>query len=163
MWDAVDSIVLSSCTTGEQKRQLDVVDIDNQLTEEDKDKLLNSDDFGAAQKFIDQKYAFSDATIDELFGRLTELEEQHKGMLKIERSVKELNELFQELNTLVIEQQDLIDSIDQNVTETKELVQSGTKHLERAEKHQTKTRKIMLCAFLCCLIILIILVIALAS
>merc|ERR1712129_687241 len=114
---------------GQQRRQLDLVDVDDSLSEEDKDKLINSDDFGASQKFIDQKYALSDATSDQLLGRLTELEEQHNGMLKIERSVKELNELFQELNILIIEQQDLIDNVDQNVAETRNLVQSATNNL----------------------------------
>merc|ERR1711920_129054 len=105
----------------------------------------------------------SDATSDQLLGRLTELEEQHNGMLKIERSVKELNELFQELNILVIEQQDLIDNVESNVTETKELVQSGTKHLTAAEGHQKRTRKMALCAIICCLLILIIIIIVLVA
>lgn len=137
-----------------------MVDVDNTLSEEDKNKLLNSDDPGAVQKFLSQKYALTDATNDELLNRLTDLEQQHNGLLKIERSVQELNQLFNELNVLVIEQQDLIDHIDNKVVETKELVQSGTKHLEKAEDHQKKTRKMMLIGFICCLIILIIIIIA---
>merc|ERR1712154_130876 len=124
---------------------------------------MNSDDFVAVQQFIDQKYALTDASNDELLDRLHNLEEQNKGLRKIETSVKELQELFNELNILVIEQQDLIDSVDQNVVETKELVQSGTQHLEIAEKHQKRTRKMMLCGIICCLIILIIIIISVSA
>lgn len=144
-------------------RQLDLVDVDNTLSTEDKNKLLNSDDPGAVQKFLSQKYALTDATNDELINRLNDLEEQHNGLLKIERSVQELNALFNELNILIIEQQDLIDNIDQNVVETKEKVQSGTKHLLKAEAHQKRTRKMMLIGCVCCLIILIIIIISATS
>eukprot|EP01084_Bolivina_argentea_P308517 533503_1 len=154
-WDAT--------VKNEQIRQLSVVDLNNTLTEEDKNKLLNSDDFLAVQKFIDEKYKLTDASNDELLNRLTDLEKQHNGLIKIEESVKELKTLFNELNILVIEQQDLIDSVEHNVVETKELVKSGTKHLEKAEKHQKKTRKMMLCGIICCIIILLIIIIAVAT
>ena len=63
----------------------------------------------------------------------------------------------------VIEQQDLIDSIEQNVIETKDKVQSGTKHLVEAEKHQKKTRKMMLIAAIYCIVTLLIIIISVTA
>ena len=148
---------------GEQIRQLEIVDVNHTLTEQDKDKLVNSDDPSAVSKFLEQKYVLSDATNEQLLSRLTSLEQQHDGLLKIERSVQELNQLFNELNILVIEQQDLIDNIEQNVVETKQLVESGTHHLEVAERHQKCTRKYMLIGCICCFIILMIIIISAVS
>eukprot|EP01083_Nonionella_stella_P141855 437797_1 len=152
-----------SVVRGEQIRQLDIVDVNKELSEQDKNELLDSDDPKAVQKFIDQKYALTEAPSDILLQRVVSLEQTHAGMLKIERGVRELRDLFNELNILIIEQQDLIDHVDSNVQETKTLVQAGTKHLETAEQHQKKTRKMMLIGSICCLIILLILVISLTS
>ena len=150
------------CTcTAEQVRQLDIVDTDNMLSADDKDRLINAEDFGAVQQFLDQKYALSDATNDELVSRLTDLEHQHDGLLKIERSVRELNALFTELNVLVIGQQDLIDSVEDNVVSAKEQVKAGTRHLEIAERHQKKTRKMMVIGIVCCVVVLLIVILIL--
>eukprot|EP00486_Rosalina_sp_Unknown_P002650 CAMPEP_0201574816 /NCGR_PEP_ID=MMETSP0190_2-20130828/19556_1 /ASSEMBLY_ACC=CAM_ASM_000263 /TAXON_ID=37353 /ORGANISM="Rosalina sp." /LENGTH=249 /DNA_ID=CAMNT_0048003595 /DNA_START=138 /DNA_END=887 /DNA_ORIENTATION=+ len=82
------------------------------------------------------------------------LEEQNKAVVKIADDVKELNEAFTDLNTLVNEQQEDIDHVEQNVVQAKESVQSGTKHLETAEKHQISARKKQCCILIGCIIIL---------
>jgi len=144
----------------EQLRQLDIVDVDHTLSAQEKRNLVESEDPKAVQQFLSQRYALTDATNDQLLDRLTDLEKQNDGMKKIERSIHELHELFNELNILIIEQQDLIDSIDQNVVDTKDNVTSGTKHLGKAEQHQKQTRKMMLIGVICCLVILVIIIIA---
>ena len=68
--------------------------------------------------------------------------------------MKELNEAFTDLNTLVSEQQEDIDHIEQNVVEAKESVQQGTKHLETAEKHQISARKKQCMLLICCIVLL---------
>ena len=60
------------------------------------------------------------------------------------------------MHTLVSEQQEQIDHVEQNVVAAKESVQSGTKHLETAEKHQISARKKQCCILICCIILLVI-------
>jgi len=57
---------------------------------------------------------------------------------------------------MITEQQELLDNISYNVTQTKDYVQSGVKHLEAAEQHQKTSRKLQLCLGVCVIVILII-------
>merc|ERR1712129_533800 len=98
-----------------------------------------------------------------LVDRLAELEDRHQGMLKIEKSIKELQEMGMELNVLVTEQQELLDHITHNVEETRDSVKSAPKHLQKAEETQKCSRKLQLWACCCCLIILVILLISLGA
>merc|ERR1712154_385963 len=87
------------------------------------------------------------------------LEEQNRAVVKIAEDVTELKEAFTDLNTLVAEQGDMIDHIEQNTEIAKDQVASGTVHLQKAEKNQISARKKQL-IILCCCMILIILVFA---
>ena len=89
------------------------------------------------------------------------MENQHDGLMQIEQSVQELNALFTELNMLVIEQQTVIDSVEQNVIETKQLVERGTAHLRIAEKSQKRSREMMMIGVVCCVVILLIVILVL--
>eukprot|EP00484_Ammonia_sp_Unknown_P018232 CAMPEP_0197034514 /NCGR_PEP_ID=MMETSP1384-20130603/12607_1 /TAXON_ID=29189 /ORGANISM="Ammonia sp." /LENGTH=338 /DNA_ID=CAMNT_0042464457 /DNA_START=34 /DNA_END=1050 /DNA_ORIENTATION=- len=147
----------NSALRSAQGRLIDTVD-DNKLSEQDKDEMLN--DFDRAEAFLQEQFQISD-TSDALMDRLAELEDRHQGMIKIEKSIKELQEMWMELNVLITEQQEQLDHIAKNVEETRDYVKSATKHLGEAEKHQKKSRKLQLYACACCIIILVILLIAL--
>jgi len=142
-----------------QRRQIDVLD-DNKLSEQDKEELIN--DYDKAEVFIQEQFQMHEAS-DALVDRLAELEDRHQGMLKIEKSIKELQEMWMELNVLVTEQQEMLDHISRNVEETRDYVKSATKHLQKAEENQKCSRKLQLWACCCCLIILIILLIAMGA
>jgi len=135
-----------------QNRQLDIVS-DKKLSPQDKEELLENP--GQAQRYLQQQLnlEISDAMMD----RIVELEERYEGMLRIEQSIRELQELWQELYIMITEQQELLDNISYNVTQTKDYVQSGVKHLEKAEEHQKTSRKLQLCLGVCLIIIAVIL------
>jgi len=134
-----------------QNRQLDIVS-DKKLSSQEKEQLLENP--GEAQRYLQQQLnlEISDAMMD----RIVELEERYEGMLRIEQSIRELQELWQELYIMITEQQELLDNISYNVTQTKDYVQSGVHHLEAAEQHQKTSRKLQLCLGICVIVILII-------
>ncbi len=55
--------------------------------------------------------------------------------------IHELNEIYKELNQLVIMQGSLLDRIDYNIEESVAQVQKGDVKIEEAEKWQKKTSK----------------------
>jgi syntaxin 16 len=63
-------------------------------------------------------------------------EERDQEFQNILNNIKSLHEMFQDLNTLVIEQGTMLDRIDHNMTVTHERVVQGRKQLEKAQKHQ---------------------------
>merc|ERR1739842_130379 len=136
-----------------QKRHIDILD-DGKLTEQDKEEMVN--DYDRAEAFIQEQFQMVEAS-DALIDRLAELEDRHQGMLKIEKSIKELQEMWMELNVLVTEQGEMLDQISRNVEETRDYVKSATKHLQKAEEKQKCSRKLQLWACCCCLVILVIL------
>merc|ERR1712228_218693 len=83
-----------------QKRHIDILD-DNKLSEAEKDEMVN--DYERAEAFIQEQFQMVEAS-DALIDRLAELEDRHQGKLKIEKSIKELQEMWMELNVLVTEQ-----------------------------------------------------------
>jgi len=134
-----------------QNRQLDIVS-EKRLTQQQKEELLENP--GEAQRYLQQQLNLEIS--DQMLTRIAELEERYEGMLRIEQSLRELQELWQELNTLITEQQELLDNISYNVVQTRDYVESGVKHLKKAEEHQKSYRKYQLCLALCLVIILII-------
>eukprot|EP01084_Bolivina_argentea_P280833 480341_1 len=77
-----------------QKRHIDILD-DNKLTEQEKEDMVN--DYDRAEAFIQEQFQMVE-TSDALMARLADLEDRHQGMMKIEKSIKELQEMWMELN-----------------------------------------------------------------
>ena len=68
--------------------------------------------------------------------------------------MKLLQESFQDLNTLVEDQQIDIDHIEKNVVQAKDQVESGTQQIEIAERHQKSARKKQCMILICCIVII---------
>ena len=67
--------------------------------------------------------------------QLTELENRHDELLKLEQSLVELNGLFLELCELVTQQGDMVDHIEMSVANAKEYVSALT--------HRTKITQLL--------------------
>ena len=87
--------------------------------------------------------------------------DRHDEFLKLERSIREVRELFVELGALVTQQGELINNIAHNVDQATDKVEHGRKQLADAERHQRSARrKKMICAIiLFCVIVIVLLVI----
>lgn len=92
------------------RRQLKMVD--TSLSDEDIEKVISSGQ--SAQQFIQQVLIS-----DDLAGVVEDIEERHQGILKLERQVNEVFELFRDLAVLVDMQQESLDVISTNITQAK--------------------------------------------
>ena len=89
------------------------------------------------------------------------LSDRHDEFLKLERSIREVHDLFVELGALVTQQGDLVNNIAYNVEQAESKVEKGRKQLSDAERHQRSARRKKLICFtiLSCVIIIVVLVI----
>jgi len=77
--------------------------------------------------------------LDEVDQRL--IEEQNQDIKNIESDLQALNELFVDVNTLVVEQGEQLNVVETNVTSADIQVQKGTEELTVADKFQKSARK----------------------
>lgn len=66
------------------------------------------------------------------------IEEQGKEIDKIEENMKEVNEMFYDINMLVKEQRFMVDNIESHIENTVENVDEGVENIRQAEKSQEK-------------------------
>ncbi|XP_060563518.1 syntaxin-1A homolog isoform X2 [Ruditapes philippinarum] len=76
---------------------------------------------------------------------LREIEARDAEIKKIENSVVQVNQLFKEINALVMEQGEKIDNIEKHVNAASVDVESGNVQLKQAREHQSKARKKKIC------------------
>ncbi|RKO83986.1 t-SNARE, partial [Blyttiomyces helicus] len=87
---------------------------------------------------------------------LGDMQNRHNELLRIEQSVEQLFNLFQEMQALLDAQQQTIDTIDSHVENTFENVQEGSKELSSAIVSAKSSRKTARWICLCVLVLLII-------
>lgn len=85
------------------------------------------------------------------------VEGRHRELLKIENSVNELHQLFSDMAALVNAQGEYIDNIESNVAQSSEFVVQANKDLAGALRRKNRNRK---CAFISCIILMILIAIA---
>eukprot|EP00939_MAST-03C_sp_MAST-3C-sp1_P005129 g5129.t1 len=88
------------------------------------------------------------------------LTRRDKDISRIARSIAELAEMFQEMNTIVVEQGTMLDRIDYNMDVVVEKTRKGVFQLEQAEEQQKSNRALKCIAILLCLIFFLIVVYA---
>jgi len=87
-----------------------------------------------------QQQALSDLKeLDEVDQRL--IEEQNMDIKNIESDLQALNELFVDVNNLVVEQGEVLNDVEKNVVSSDIHVQQGTEELVVANKYQKSARK----------------------
>lgn len=79
-----------------------------------------------------------------------ELEARHSDILKLEREIRSVQELFVNLSILVNVQGDHLDVIEQHIKNSVDAVENGEKNIIVAEKYQSSARKRQ-----CCIVVII--------
>jgi len=96
---------------------------------------------------------FADVGLVAINQSIQEHEQRYQAIEKIADDAVQLKEAFDDLNTLVTDQQGDIDRLEVNVNQTKDRVEAGTQELKKAEGHQRTARK-MQCYILICVLII---------
>lgn len=131
-----------------QRRKITQI-ADGKLSEEKITKIIEE---GNAQQFIQE------AMSEELSDVIASLEERHKSILHLERSVREVQELFVNLATLVNFNQDLVDSIETHIHNAKQSVVKAEVNLIDAEKEQASDNKKKCCILGIIIVILVVII-----
>jgi len=72
---------------------------------------------------------------------LADVTARHDDIIKLEKSLRELHDLFLEMAILIENQGEIVDRIETQVTNTRDWVEKGRENLRQAETMQTKARK----------------------
>ena len=81
---------------------------------------------------------YSQVEIQELLTLDQQAQEQNNEVQAILASVKELHEMFTEMNDLIMEQGTVLDRIDYNLTSAVKKLDKGNEQLKKAREHQKK-------------------------
>lgn len=107
--------------------------------------LLNSNRYGEAR------------------GALREVQSRHEDIKKIEKTLVELAQLFQEIDILITEQGEQIDVIDQHATAVETDMQAGLQATNKAVDSARKARKKRIICFIIIIVILIVIAVAVVA
>lgn len=92
------------------------------------------------------------------------VQQREKEISHIVRSIQDLNEIFKDLSTMIVDQGTILDRIDYNIEHASVQVEKGLQQLQKAEKYQKKNRKMyIICVLALLIVILIIILIAVKS
>ena len=72
-----------------------------------------------------------------------EVARRHEGVEQIERDVVQVNEMFNDLSLLVSSQQQYVDTIESNISRTKDSTRDAHEELQRASQYQKRSRSKM--------------------
>ncbi|XP_041060726.1 syntaxin-16 isoform X1 [Carcharodon carcharias] len=86
------------------------------------------------------------------------VEEREKEIRQIVQSISDLNEIFRELATMIVEQGTILDRIDYNVEQSCIKTEEGLQQLQKAEQYQKKNRKMLVILILFVIVVVLIIV-----
>merc|ERR1712226_1840156 len=94
-----------------------------------------------------------------------EINDREQSITDVTKDIYELNRLFKEVCTMVVEQGSVLDRIDYNIELTADRVEAGHEELQKARQHQKKNKKlyIIICEAVFVIILFLIFVLRHAS
>ncbi|OMH79865.1 Syntaxin-like protein psy1 [Zancudomyces culisetae] len=124
-----------------------------EATSEEADEAIASDraDNVFAQKIMNSSRVTNARMV------LREVEERQKDIARLERTIVELSEMFNEINMMVEKQQEMIDVVEAAAEETNANTQYAAVEVDKAIVSRRSSRKKLWCLFIFFLIVLIVL------
>ncbi|KAK4470152.1 hypothetical protein MN116_005734 [Schistosoma mekongi] len=137
------------------KRQLEVAQ--RSVTDDELENMLES---GNAQIFT--QGIITDT--QQARQNLADIEARHEDIMKLEKSIRELHDLFVDMAALVETQGELVDRIDVNVKQTQDYVAEARQETKKAVVYKKKSRKKKFIIIgVCCAVVVIIIIIVVAT
>ncbi|XP_034426736.1 syntaxin-4 isoform X1 [Hippoglossus hippoglossus] len=94
---------------------------------------------------------------------LNDIESRHDEILKLERSIRDLHDMFQYLAMEVEAQGEMVNRVENNINQSTNFVEKAKENTQKAVTYQQKARKKKLWIAICLAILVLILVITLVS
>ncbi|XP_037566298.1 syntaxin-like isoform X2 [Dermacentor silvarum] len=94
---------------------------------------------------------------------LAEIEARHHDIIKLEKSIRELHDMFMDMAMLVESQGEMVDRIEHHVKSAAAYVDTATQETRRAVRYQSKARKKRVLILICTAISAVLLVIIIGS
>jgi len=138
-----------------QIRQIKILDIDHKLSDSQIQEIVNNSDH--ANEIIQSQFLMNDVS-DEFLERINNLEERYASMKNIGKEIENLQNMVIELNTLIGQQQETIDSIVTHVDKAQDNVVSGTSNLDKALSYQKCARKANFWMCIVCFIAILVII-----
>ncbi|XP_066487206.1 syntaxin-4 [Tiliqua scincoides] len=126
------------------------------VSDEELDQMLES---GQTEVFVSNIMKDTQMTKQ----ALNEIETRHSEILKLERSIQELHEMFTYLATEVELQGEMIDRIEKNILDSEDYVKKGQQHLHSAQENQKKARKKKFMIGICLTVTVVIIIIIIGA
>ncbi|XP_004692023.1 PREDICTED: syntaxin-4 [Condylura cristata] len=133
------------------RRQLKITNA-GMVSDEELEQMLDS---GQSEVFVSNILKDTQVTRQ----ALNEISTRHNEIQQLERSIRELHEMFTFLATEVEMQGEMINRIEKNILTSADYVERGQEHVKNALEHQKKARKKKLMIAICLSITALILVI----
>lgn len=89
---------------------------------------------------------------------LRDIEARHNDIMKLEKSIKELHDMFMDMAMLVESQGEMIDRIEHNVEKAVDYVETAAADTKKAMKYQSAARKKKIMIMICVSVLLVILI-----
>lgn len=124
----------------------------------DEEVLDNLISTGQSETFMQK--AIQEQGRGEVMNTIMEIQERHEAVKEVERSLKELHQVFLDMAVLVETQGEQLDDIESQVNRANSVVRHGADQLQTARKHQKNTRKWTCYAIILLLIIILIVVLS---
>ena len=115
--------------------------VDPNLTPEEVNDMVNDPD--AVAKLVQAK--MSKAVHNQVKNAMNDINEKYKELGKLEKNVKELFSMIQELSMIVKNNSEIINSIESNLEGTRDYIAKAADALERAQVEHKKGNSKMCC------------------
>jgi len=90
---------------------------------------------------------------------VADIKDKYKDILRLERSVEMVHQMFVDMQMLVQAQGEMLDNIELNIQDAKDYMQKGVKQLDNAKKSHKIYKKYRCCLLIVLLVILVLVVV----
>lgn len=94
---------------------------------------------------------------------LADIEARHGDIMKLEKSIRELHDMFIDMAALVQTQGEMIDRIEHNVNQSEDFVKIASTDTKKAVKFQSAARRKKIFLIICCVVLVLIIIVIIVA
>ncbi|CAH1779246.1 unnamed protein product [Owenia fusiformis] len=113
-------------------------------------------DDGPEETLFDR--GFTEVQLQEVDDNTQLIQQREQEINNVVKSITELNDIFRDMASMIVDQGTILDRIDYNIESTATTVEKGLQQLQKAEKYQKKNRKMLVIVVLAVVIIVMLII-----